>query len=213
MSSPTTTEEARLVVLRWLRGKGFASLLDLIAYLEAEGWTKAEGRSTLAGLVQRRWIVKTGPRDDRAVSITPDGSAELLTSEGSTTGISLELAEVLADLVEAETTLRFSPAKMAPLVVEVDGALEVGDDLRFEGITIARLEAELARRDVAARTRTIVEEAGIPERFAELEARREFLHGPLDGLVYPDARAANAVELETFTVDTDTDTDTGDPDA
>lgn len=95
-----------------------------------------------------------------------------------TPGISLELAEVLADLLEEETGYRFSPAKMAPFVVERHGALFVeSPDIPGDGITIpdfqvSDLEDRLEfRRRVAERSEAFDE----PERFAESAVRREIL--------------------------------------
>ncbi len=54
------------------------------------------------------------------------------------------LSEILRDLILEETGLLFSAEKLAvESWEEVDGGLEIGLDLRFENVTLRRLEEEL----------------------------------------------------------------------
>ena len=62
----------------------------------------------------------------------------------------LQLAEVLRDLVLQETGLLFSAEKLAVETwEEVEGGLEIGEELRFENVTLRRLEEELEDRSVS----------------------------------------------------------------
>jgi hypothetical protein len=69
--------------------------------------------------------------------------------------VRLQLAEVLRDLVLQETGLLFSAEKLAvENWEEIDGGLEIGDELRFENVTFRRLEEALEVRPVSVVCRT-----------------------------------------------------------